>query len=346
VTKLADSVDIVIGVDTHKHTHTASFVAPGGGVEDVSTVNTTKAGYVQLLATAQCWPRRAWAIEGTASYGAGLVRVLLAAGEQVIEIDHPKRLASRNGSKTDTLDATRAAREALEREQLGEPRAGGDREALRVLHSTRSSAVHARTQAMNAVHALVVGAPDSVRDKLCDLTPVQLLKACSNLRVRTEWRVETRATVTALRCCARRTIALDAEAAELEKAIAVIVERVAPQLIALPGVGPITGAVILCAWSHPGRCRSEAAFAMLAGASPIPASSGMTTRHRLNRGGDRQLNRALHTIVISRIRLDPTTKAYVEKRTSEGKTIREIRRSLKRYIARDLYRLLEHPPVS
>ena len=133
-------------------------------------MNTTKTGYMQLLTAARCWPRRAWAIEGTASYGAGLVRVLLAAGEQVIEIDHPKRLASRNGSKTDTLDATRAAREALEREQLGEPRAGGDREALRVLNSTRSSAVHARTQAMNAVHALVVGAPDSVRDKLRDLT--------------------------------------------------------------------------------------------------------------------------------------------------------------------------------
>ena len=134
--KLADSVDIVIGVGTHKHTHTASFVAPGGGVEDVSTVNTTKAGYMQLLATARCWPRRAWASEGTASYGAGLVRVLLAAGEQVIEIeiDHPKRLSSRNGSKTDTLDAARAAREALEREQLGQPRAGGDREALRVLN--------------------------------------------------------------------------------------------------------------------------------------------------------------------------------------------------------------------
>ena len=109
VTKLADSVDIVIGVDTHKHTHTASYVAPGGGVEDVMTAKTTRAGYMQLLTAAQGWPRRAWAIEGTASYGAGLVRVLVAAGEQVIEIDHPKRLAARNGSKTDTLDATRAA---------------------------------------------------------------------------------------------------------------------------------------------------------------------------------------------------------------------------------------------
>ena len=237
MTKLADSVDIVIGVDTHKHTHTASFVTPGGGAGESMTVKTTKAGYAELLTAARRWPRRAWAIEGTASFGAGLVRMLMAGGEQVFEIDHPKRPASRNGSKTDTLDATRAAREALEREQLGEPRTGGDREALRVLNSTRASAVHARTQAINAVHALVVTAPDAIRDRLRDLTPVKLLRACASLRVRTDWSVEVRATVTALRCCARRTIALDAEAAELEKAIGVIINRVAPELIAQPGVG-------------------------------------------------------------------------------------------------------------
>lgn len=151
------------------------------------------------------------------------------------------------------------------------------------------------------------------------------------------------ATVTALRSSARRAIALEIEADELERAIAPIIARVAPTLITQRGVGPITGAVIFCAWSHPGRCRSEAAFAALAGISPIPASSGQTIRHRLNRCGDRQLNRAIHTIVITRSRIDPATRNYIERRTAEGKTPAEIRRCLKRYVAREIFRLLEHP---
>lgn len=340
---LADVVDVVIGVDTHKDTHTAAVVTAVGATLETRQIATRRDGYESLVALVQRWPRRAWAIEGTASYGAGLARFLRAANERVIELDHPKRVASRNGSKTDELDAIRAAREALSREHLGEPREGEDREALRVLHITREAAVHARTQGMNAVHALVVAAPENVRDKLRDLTPVMLLRACVRLRVRADWPVDTRATITALRCSARRVIALDTEAAELEKAISVIVKRVAPRLLEQRGVGPITCAIILCAWSHPGRCRSEAAFASLAGVAPIPASSGITTKHRLNRSGDRQLNRAIHTIVLSRMRLDPATIAYIQRRTSEGKTRRDINRCLKRYVARDIFRILEHP---
>ena len=342
---LADVVDVVIGVDTHKDTHTAAIVNTVGGCVETRQVPARKAGYASLLAMARVWDRRSWAIEGTASYGAGLARFLRDAGEHVIELDHPKRAAARNRSKTDMLDAVRAAREALGREHLGEPREGADREALRVLHVTRESAVHARTQGMNAVHALVVAAPDSVRDKLRDLTPVMLLRSCTQLRVRADWPVDVGATVTALRSSARRVVALDAEAAELEKAINAIVKRVAPQLLAQTGVGPITSAIILCAWSHKGRCRSEAAFASLAGVAPIPASSGMTTKHRLNRSGDRQLNRAFHTIVLTRMRFDPTTIAYFNRRTAQGKSGRDIRRCLKRYVARDIFRLLENTPT-
>lgn len=344
---LAEQVDVVIGVDTHRDTHSAAIVAPTGAEMQAITIPATKKGYAQLLKTVEGWPRsrRAWAIEGTASYGAGLCRVLRAAGERIIEIDHPARPARRNGSKTDALDAVRAAREALSRPMLGEPREGDDREALRVLTTTREGAVHARTQATNAVHALVVAAPDSIRDRLRDLTTLQLLRRCAALRVRSEWTIDVQATVVALRSCARRAIALEAEADELERVIAPIIDRVAPTLIAQRGVGPITGAVIFCAWSHPGRCRSEAAFASLAGISPIPASSGQTIRHRLNRCGDRQLNRAIHTIVITRSRIDPATKEYIERRTAQGKTPAETRRCLKRYVAREIFRLLEHAPT-
>jgi len=283
-----------------------------------------------------------WAIEGVSSYGAGLCRELRRLGERVIEIDHPARPARRNGSKTDALDAVRAAREALAREHLGQPRSGDDREALRVLTTTRESAVHARTQAVNAVHALVVTVPEAIRGRLRELSATTLLRRCAALRVSSGWSADAQATVTALRCAARRALALDAEADELQRAISKIIDRVAPTPVAEPGVGPITAAVIFCAWSHPGRCRNEAAFSALAGVAPIPASSGQTIRYRLNRCGDRQLNRALHTIVTTRLRNNADTLAYVERRTAEGKTRPEIRRCLKRYIARDLYRILQH----
>jgi transposase len=173
-----------------------------------------------------------------------------------------------------------------------------------------------------------------------------MLTTAAGLRVHTSWDVETTTTVTVLRSLARRARALAEEAAEHEKALKAIVRSRRPDLLEQLGVGPIVAATVLCAWSHPGRIHSEAAFAMLAGAAPIPATSGqVTTRHRLNRHGDRQLNRALHVIALSRIRYDETTRDYVARRTAEGKTTREIKRCLKRYIARDLYRLLEHRPI-
>jgi transposase len=245
---LADLVDVVIGVDTHKHTHTIAIVtAATGAVVNQATVAATTAGYQQLLALATQQPgQRIWAIESTGGYGAGLTWFLHAHHEQVVELDRPKRAARRHGAKSDSLDAT----------QL-----------------------------------------------------------------------------------------LDAETAQHTRAITTLVRAWRPELPTRTGVGPIVAAAVLCAWSHPGRCRSEAAFAMLGGAAPIPASSGQTMRYRLNRSGDRQLNQALHVVVMTRLRTDPATRAYAQRRRAQGKTNREINRCLVRYVARQLYRLLETPPA-
>jgi transposase len=348
LTDLREVVDVVIGVDTHVHTHSAAVVETRtGGVLDEITVEATPDGYAQLLEFAdEHAVLRAWAIEGTGGHGAGLARHLATREELVVELDRPERPHRRNGARSDPLDAVRAAREALSRARLGTPRAGGDRQALSVLLAARRSAVQASTNAQRQVFSLVIAAPEQIRDRFRGHKLPAMILIASRLRTRTDWDVETLSTVTALRSLARRAQALTREANEHEKAILAIVRSWRPDLLAQPGVGPIVAATVLCAWSHPGRIHSEAAFAMLAGVAPIPANSGqVTTRHRLNRYGDRQLNRALHTIVLSRIRYHHDTAAYVARRTSEGKTSREIKRCLKRYVARDLYRLLEHRPA-
>ena len=345
---LAETVDVVVGVDTHKHTHTAAVVdAATGGVLGERTVPADPAGYAALvdLAEEHGGPR-VWAVEGTGGYGAGLTRYLRERAEQVVELDRPSRPVRRNGAKSDSLDAARAAREALARPHLGEPRAPGERQALSVLLAARRSAVEATTNAQRQLHALVVAAPETLRARFRGATTRTMLPLVARLRADHRWDHETRVTAVALRRLARRILDLEAEAAEHEREIRALVRAWRPDLLELLGVGPIVAAVVLCAWSHPGRVRSEAAFAMLAGAAPIPASSGLTVRHRLNRCGDRQLNRALHTIVLHRLRHDPATRAYAEARRKEGKTDREIRRCLKRYVGRQLFRQLENPPSS
>jgi transposase len=259
----------------------------------------------------------------------------------VFEIDRPARVARRNGAKSDDIDAVRAAREALAREHLAVPRERGLREALRALVVTRNSAVTSRTAAICHLKSLIVTAPEGLRDQLRHHTLARQIDRAARLRVMPAHSLEHRGTIRALRATARRIQSLEAESSELELNIREIVEDWFPSLLDLPGVGSITAAQILIAWSHPGRIRSEAAFASLAGAAPIPASSGQTIRFRLNRAGDRQLNRALHTIALTRLRTDPDTKAYAARRTAEGKTPREIKRCLKRAIARQIYRHLE-----
>jgi transposase len=340
---LADDVDFVIGVDTHKDSHTAAVLTAGGAEQSSLTLPTDAFGNKRMLAWARkhASGRRVWAIEGTGSFGAGLTTHLLEQGEWVVEIDRPARTTRRNGAKSDELDAVRAAREALTRRHLAQPRRRGEREALRVLLTTRQGAVVSRTRAICHLHALVVNAPGPLRDQLRRLDTDELLERCARLRTLPTHSVEHRATVAALRATARRALACEAEANDLESQLEVIVTAIAPELLAQPGVGTITAAQILNSWSHPGRVRTEAAFAALAGANPIPASSGQTVRHRLNRSGDRQLNRALHTIVLSRLVHHSETRAYAARRSAEGKTSREIKRCLKRHLARRLYKLLE-----
>jgi transposase len=232
----------------------------------------------------------------------------------------------------------------LAAKDLIEPRRRGEREAIRVLLATRNGAVVARTKALNHLQALVVTAPERLRSQLGGLSTSQLVRQASRLRLSSERPIEDQATVRAMRACARRALMCEQEAADLEAELERILTDRVPRLLAEPGIGPISAAAIYLAWSHPGRIRNDAAFAALAGVCPIPASSGQTTRHRLNRGGDRQLNRALHTITLSRLSFHPETRAYATRRLTEGKTSREIRRCLKRHIARRIYKLLEHTP--
>lgn len=340
---LAGAVDAVIGVDTHRDHHTVAVVDPTGGALATIELATDAFGYRRMLAFAkQHAPgRRVWAIEGTGSFGAGLTTYLLEHEEWVVEIDRPARPARRNGAKTDELDAVRAAREALAREHLAQPRQRGDREAMRVLLTTRAGTVTARTKAICQLKALIVGAPEQLRDQLRRSTTDVQLDRCARLRTLPHHGVEHRCTIRALRTCARQALFLESQAADLETELEELVTAAAPQLLALPGIGVLTAAQILISWSHARRLRNEAAFAALAGVAPIPASSGQLVRYRLNRSGDRQLNRALHTIVLSRLQHDPATKTYAARRTADGKTTREIKRCLKRAVARQVYRVLE-----
>jgi transposase len=344
---LSQIVDVVIGVDTHVATHSAAAVdARTGGVLAEITVKAAPEGYQALVQFAdENSVLRAWAIEGTGGHGAGLARHLAHGEELVVELDRPERAKRRNGAKSDPLDAIRAAREALSRTKLGTPRTTGERQALSVLLAARRSAIEASRIAQQQVFSLVIAAPEQLRSKLRGKGTLAMVRSLSRLHLRAEWDLETRTTGAVLRDLARRALELSTEADRHEKQILAIVRAWHPELLERRGVGPIVAATVLCAWSHPGRIGSEAAFAMLAGAAPIPANSGqVTTHYRLNRYGDRQLNRALHTIVLSRMRWDQKTQAYVKRRTAEGKTSREIKRCLKRYVARELFRLLEHGP--
>jgi transposase len=345
---LAELVSHVVGVDTHTDTHTGAVLnARTGGVEGTETVPADRRGYEALVEFADVHSapdERAWAIEGTGSYGAGLTAFLKARGELVIEVDRPPRPAQRNGAKSDPLDAVRAARDALGKQKWAEPRARGEREAMRVLYTTRDGAVRDRTRAINELKALVVSAPEELRERLRGAKGAGLVAACARLRDVPGRDPEYRATVAALRRLAARIRHLEEEAQAHERDLAALTAQHCPQLVTEVGVGPVTAAQAYISWSHPGRCRSEAAYANLGGVAPIDASSGKVVRRRLNRGGDRQLNRALHAIVLTRTRVDPATKEYMARRVAEGKSEREARRCLKRYVARRLYRLLEGGP--
>ena len=346
---LAELVEVVIGVDTHKDTHTAAVVdAATGAVLARETVAADPDGYAELVALAeQHAGLRAWAMEGAGGYGAGLAHHLADCDELVVELDRPKRPARRAGAKSDPIDAERAARDALARTQLAAPKTGAQRAALQMLLTARRAAVEAAATAQRQLLAMVITAPEVVRERFRGQTTRAMITTAARLRPgASDGDIEHLTALTVLRDLARRIRFLEAEALGHERAIRAVVRSWRPDLLELTGVGPIVAATVLTAWSHPGRCRNDAAFAMLAGTAPIPASSGKTVRYRLNRSGDRQLNRALHTVILTRLQRDERTRAYADRRRTEGRTDREIKRCLKRYIARELYRRLESPPAA
>jgi transposase len=341
---VADELDFVIGVDTHRDEHVLAVVtAPAGAVVARRAIGADRCGYGEALRFAEqlAAGKRAWAIEGTGSYGAGLARCLGEHGEAVLEVSRTPRTERRLAGKDDALDAVRTARAALASETLARPRTGEQREALRVLLVARSSAVDVRREGLTQLRAVIVTAPEQLRQELRWLPEGKLLDRCSRLRRSATSTPDELAVRLVLRSLARRVRAATDEANQLEREILAHVRSLAPALLDEPGIGPIVAAQLIVSWSHRGRLRSEACFARLAGVAPVPASSGQTRRHRLSRGGDRQLNRALHTIVLHRRQHDPTTRDYIAKRISEGKSTRDATRLLKRYLARHLYRLLQ-----
>lgn len=345
---LAESLDVVIGVDTHRDRHTFALVEARTGALIVQTeLPATREGYREALALGQrTGATRAWAVEGTGAYGAGLTRYLTGKGERVLEVERPARHRGRDGRlKDDELDALRGARTLLAGETTAEPRLAGEREALRCLVVAREAAVGERRSGLNQLRALVLTAPDLLRGQLQGLPKGRLVNRCVALRPGAARDPQLQGSSLALQSCARRIQLASAEARRLERELRTRVTRLAPWLLALPGVGPISATQLLVAWSHPGRLRSEAAFARLGGVAPIPASSGQVVRHRLDRGGDRHLNRALHQIVLSRRTNHAATIAYIQRRTAEGKTTREAIRCLKRFLARSLFRKLEAIPL-
>ena len=344
VTAAADREQIVIGVDTHKDTHVAVALTAQGVFVDTLNFASTSLGIGQVMRwAAGLGEVTAWGVEGTGSYGAGLARALLAAGRPVIDVNHANRAARHVlGGKTDRIDAEAAARSVLTDYATAIPKTGdGPVELLRITRGARSSAVKARTAAMNQLRAVLVTAPPTLRDQLSALSPAALIDRCAKTRPGTATTIEAGVKRT-LKALARRHQQLAAEIAEHTRELTRLVEHTATALLAEHGAGPDTAAALLiAAGDNPERLHSEAAFAALCGTNPIPASSGQTDRHRLNRGGDRQANAALHRIIIVRLVRHDETRAYMRSHVNpNGSNKLHVIRCLKRALARRLYPLI------
>jgi transposase len=335
---------VVGGVDTHKDLHVAAIVDEQDRVLASQCFPTTRHGYKQMLA----WMRsfgslQRVGVEATGTYGAGLLRYLQHAGVEVLEVTAPDTHDRRKRGKNDDLDAQNAAHAAFAGRRTVTPKSrDGMIESLRVLKACRKTAAAARRVALQMIHNTVVCAPDELRETLRQMTRMQLIRTLAAWRPDlTAYRNVVSAYRITLRSLARRYLELHDEVADLDTMITAIVDELAPALVARNSVGHGSAAqLLLTAGDNPERLRSEAGFAALCGVSPVPASSGKTIRHRLNRGGDRAANSALHIIAIGRLRTDPRTKAYVAKRLAEGHSKLEAIRCLKRYIARELFALI------
>lgn len=334
---------VVIGIDTHQDVHVAVAINGLGARLATASFPVTSQGYRQVAAwAAEYGVVHAFGIEGTGSYGAGLTRALTGMGLRVIEVGRVNRQLRRRHGKTDTVDAESAARAVLAGDADGEPKLGdGAVEMIRHLKIARDTALKARTQAMVTLKTLLVNAPQALRERFIGITgKMTLIRAIAALRPGTP--VSTTASAKmALRALAHRWLMLDAEIKEHEAALEQLVRAQAPALMEAPGVSTGTIAdMLVVLGDNPQRIRSEAAFAKLCGVCPVPASSGKTNRHRLNRGGNRRANAALYRVALVRMRHHPPTREYIQRRTAEGKSPREIRRCLKRYIAREIYQHL------
>jgi transposase len=336
---------VIGGIDTHKDLHVAAVIDTAGVVLATESFSTTRAGYRALLR----WMRgygdvRLVGIEGTGSYGAGVTRHLAEAGIEVLEVDRPDRSDRRRRGKNDTIDAENAAHAARAGRHTSTPKSkDGKVESLRVLRLTRTTAIKSRRAALQLLRNHIVSAPEELRDQVRNLTRMRLVRTCAAWRPDTAgFRDPVCATRIALKSLARRILELDDEIVLLDELIAKLVHELAPALVQARGVGvEIAGQLLVTAGDNPQRMTSEAGFAMLCGAAPLPAFSGTTQRHRLNRGGDRAADSALHLAVVTRMRTDPRTQAYVARRTADGLSKREIIRCLKRYLVRELYYLLK-----
>jgi transposase len=345
-----EATTVIGGVDTHKHTHYAAAIDDQGRFLGHREFPATDPGYQALLAwLCRLGGVQAIGVESTGSFGATLTRALTKAGVRVVEVNRPNRLARRMDGKSDRLDAEQIARAVLGRVSTAVPKAkSGAVEVIRTLRVTRASAVKARTQAFNTLWGVMIGAPSPLRDELVVLTKRTLVNRCLRLRPETDDllslsahpdRLLMAAVKTSLRDLARRWKSLDEEVKGLNRQIDAMVRATAPELVQLHGVGvEIAGQFLVTAGDNADRIRNEAAFAKLCGVAPQPASSGRTTgRHRLSRGGDRAANSALYIVTIVRMRHHQPTRDYVERRTAEGLSKREIIRCLKRYIAREIF---------
>src|SRR5215204_2243590 len=319
-------VETILGVDTHLDFHVAVAIDHLGRRLGEASVPTTVKGHERLLRWAERFgPVRCVGVEGTSSYGAGLARHLGAKGIDVLEVERPERRrrgSRRNLKKSDPCDAEAAARAVLAGESSGVPKSGdGTVEMIRTLRAARRSAIKARTQAANQLRGMCVTAPEELRHRLCGLSTKELVSVAARFRLADDPRDVPSATKFALRSVARRYEALSEEIAELDAHLDRLVAQVAPELVSLAGIGTDSAATLLIVvGDNPQRLGSESSFASLCGVAPVEASSGKVVRHRLNRGGNREANRALYMICLARMRRDPRTQAYVARRTAEGKS--------------------------
>jgi len=334
---VTEPVAIVAGVDTHADTHYAAMISTTGEHLCAAQFAATEVGYRALAAFITCrGPLRRVGVEGTNSYGAGLARHLRAVGVGVVEVIRPARQVRRMRGKSDEIDAYAAAHIALADVDTVTPKtAAASVEAIRVINVARRGAVKSRSETIQQIKSLLVTAPETIRAECRGLSTVRLVARLAGWRARAGDDPVAAHTRTALKRLAVRYQQLDAEIASHQADLTHLVRAVNPALLQAKGIGVVTAAQLLVtAGDNPDRIGSEASFAMLCGAAPIPASSGKTNRYRLNRGGDRAANSALHQIAIVRLATDPTTRAYAAKRTTEGKTKKDILRCLKRAIAR------------